>query len=192
MFRESCELLKVNTHTLSGDNHNPMLVERFNRYLNKGLKIMVNERDTIRCALECILLLAYAWNSIPVPGTDISRSMVCVGREFQFPIDFAAGKHWQLTSTPSTVQSYAKDLATWLSSSSCREVAELLVSEQRVWHRELIASHRPDPRLFNVGDMFSPDAPLSPMHAEASLAKSVTPSPALGASLRSCQAVHMS
>ena len=151
VFRESCELLKLNTHTLSGGNHDPMLVERFNRYLNKGLKIMVNERDTIRCALECILLLAYAWNSIPVPGTDISRSMVCVGREFQFPIDFAAGKHWQLTSTPSTVQSYAKDLATRLS--SCREIAELLVAEQRAWHRELIASHRPDPRLFNVGDI---------------------------------------
>ena len=49
-----------------------MLVERVNHYLYKGLKIMTNERDSIRVALEAILLLIYAWNSCPVPGTDIS------------------------------------------------------------------------------------------------------------------------
>jgi hypothetical protein len=36
-------LLKINCHVLSGGNHDPMLVERINSYLNKGLKIMVNE-----------------------------------------------------------------------------------------------------------------------------------------------------
>ena len=64
-----------------------MLVERINRYLNKGLKIMTNERDSICIELEAILLLIYAWNSCPVPGTDISRSPIAVGREFAFPID---------------------------------------------------------------------------------------------------------
>ena len=44
--RESLDLLHINCHILSGGNHNPMLVERVNRYLNKGLKIMTNERDT--------------------------------------------------------------------------------------------------------------------------------------------------
>jgi hypothetical protein len=51
---------------------------------------MCNERDFNRVALEAILLLSYAWNSCPVPGTDISRSMVAVGREFAFPIDFSS------------------------------------------------------------------------------------------------------
>jgi hypothetical protein len=64
-----------------------MLVERINCYLNKGLKIMTNERDSVCIALEAILLLIYAWNSCPVPGTDISRSPIAVGREFAFPID---------------------------------------------------------------------------------------------------------
>ena len=58
------------------------------RYLNKGLSIMSNERDSVRIALEAILLLLYAWNSCPVPGNDISRSLVAVGREFAFPIDY--------------------------------------------------------------------------------------------------------
>ena len=54
--------------------------------------------------MEPILLLIYAWNSCPVPGTDISRSMVNVGREFAFPIDFSTDEHLKLTtSRPSTL-----------------------------------------------------------------------------------------
>ena len=101
-----------------------MIIERINRYHTKGLKIMCNERDSVRVALEAILLLLYAWNSCPVPGTNISRSLVAVGREFAFPIDFSSGKHWELTSSPSTVVSYSKELATCVS--ACRQVAELL------------------------------------------------------------------
>ena len=149
--REAIDLLKINCHVLSGDNHNPMLVERLCRYFNKGLKIMCNERDTVRVALESLLLLLYAWNSCPVPGTDISRSLVAVGREFAFPIDYSSGKHWQLTSSPTTVDTYSKQLATRLG--ACREIAELLVREQREWHRALINSRRRDPRVYTPGDI---------------------------------------
>ncbi len=47
--------------------------------LTKGLKIMTNERNSVCDALEAILLLLYAWNSYPIPGTDISRSLVAAG-----------------------------------------------------------------------------------------------------------------
>ena len=104
-----------------------MLVERVNRYMNKGLKIMCNERDSVRVALEAILLLLYAWNSCPVPGTVISRSLVAVGQEYAFPIDFSSGNHWELTSLPSTVVSYSTELVTCLS--TCHEAAELLLEE---------------------------------------------------------------
>ena len=149
--REAIDLLKINCHVLSSANHNPMIVERVNRYLTKGLKIMCNERDSVRVALEAILLLLYAWNSCPVPSTNISRSLVAVGREFTFPIDFSSGKHWELTSSPSTVVSYSKELATRLA--ACRQVAELLVREQRSYHRELINARRPDPRIYSIGDI---------------------------------------
>jgi hypothetical protein len=102
-----------------------MLVERVNRYINKGLKIMTNERGFIRFALEAILLLIYAWNSCPISRMDISRSLVAVGREFAFFIDYSAGKHWELVSSPSTVTTYSKDLAMRLT--TCRAIAELLV-----------------------------------------------------------------
>ena len=62
------------------------MIEGVNWYLTKGLKIMANNHDSIRVALEAILLLIYAWNSCPIPGTDVSCSLVTVGHEFSFPL----------------------------------------------------------------------------------------------------------
>jgi hypothetical protein len=90
---KALDLLQINCHVLFGGNHNPMLVKRVNQYINKGLKIMTNEQESIWVALAAILLLIYAWNSCLIPGTDISRSLIAVGREFAFPIDYSAGKH---------------------------------------------------------------------------------------------------
>jgi hypothetical protein len=74
-----------------------MLVERVNHYLTKGLKIMSNEWDSVRIASEAIhWVLYYVWNSCSVPGTDISCSLVAIGCEFAFPIDYSRGKHWEL------------------------------------------------------------------------------------------------
>jgi hypothetical protein len=42
--REALDLLQINRHALSSENHNPMIVERVKRYLTKGLKVMTNER----------------------------------------------------------------------------------------------------------------------------------------------------
>jgi hypothetical protein len=56
-----------------------------------------------------------------------------------------------LTSTPSTIASYSRDLASRLS--ALRDVASLLVKEQRAWHREFVNAHRPDPKLFAIGDV---------------------------------------
>jgi hypothetical protein len=59
VFKEVVNLLQINRHVLSGNNHNPMLVEHVNRYLNKGLKIMTNERNLVWVVMEAILLLLY-------------------------------------------------------------------------------------------------------------------------------------
>lgn len=150
-FRETCDLLQMNVHTLSGDNHKGMLVERFNRYLNRGLRVLTNERESVRVSDEALDLLAYAWNSAPVAGTDLSRSLVAMGREFSFPIDFSVSKHLELTSTPSAVQSYAKNQATLMA--ACYDVAKVLLDEHRKWHQELANSSRPDPRQWQVGDI---------------------------------------
>jgi hypothetical protein len=96
------------------------------------------QRDSPCIALEAILLLIYAWNSCLVPGTDISCSLVAVGHEFQFPINFTSGKHIKLMSVPGAVISYSRELATRLS--ACHQIASILVEEHQCWHRELVNS----------------------------------------------------
>ena len=39
-FAQTCQLMNLNVHTVSSENHEPMIVERINRYLNKGIKIL--------------------------------------------------------------------------------------------------------------------------------------------------------
>ena len=136
---------------MSGVNHNPMLVKQVNRYLTNRLKIMCNEWDSVRVALEAILLLLYTRNLCPVPGMDISCSLVAVGQEFAFPIDYSSGRHWELTSSPSTVVSYSRELASRLL--ACCKVAEILVKEQPSYHRELVNARCPDPHIYSVGDI---------------------------------------
>ncbi len=81
-FKEAADLLQINGHVLLGGNHNPMLVEWANCYLNKGLKIKTNKHNLVRVAMEANLLLLYAWNSAPIPGTDLSCYFVAIGQKF--------------------------------------------------------------------------------------------------------------
>ncbi len=135
-FKDACGLLQLNRHVLLGNNHNPMIVKCIICYLNQCLKITANERGTVWIAMEAILLLLYTWSSAPIPGTDLSRCFVALGREFQFLIDFSTNKHWELTSTLASVQSYARDLATQFTAS--RKIAKNLVKEQQAMHWEFI------------------------------------------------------
>jgi hypothetical protein len=82
---------------------------------------------------------------------DISHSLIAVGREFAFPINFSSGKHQELTSSASTVVSYSKDLAAQLL--ACRLVVELLVEEQRTYHCKYINARWPDPCIYSVCDI---------------------------------------
>ncbi len=127
------------------------MVKHVNRYLTKGLKIMTNERDSVHVALKAILLLLYAWNSCPIPGTDIYCSLVAAGREFAFPIDYSPNKHWELRSSSSSIASFSRDLATRLF--ALREDAHLLVQEQQAYHSEFINSRQPDPCIYSVGNV---------------------------------------
>ena len=52
VFKQSLDLLKINTHVISGDNHNAMIVEHLCRYFNKGLQIMTNKQGMVRVASD--------------------------------------------------------------------------------------------------------------------------------------------
>jgi len=87
-FARCATLLNINFYPLTGGNHDGMIVERFNRFLNSSLRIFTETKHSARVFVECALLSAYAWNSAPVVGTDISRSLVTLGSEFRFPIAY--------------------------------------------------------------------------------------------------------
>jgi hypothetical protein len=64
-------------------------MKRFNRFLNATLRVFNNnDHKTNKVFMEGALMAAYAWNSKPVAGTALGHSLVVVGRDFHFPIDF--------------------------------------------------------------------------------------------------------
>ena len=71
----------------------------------------------------------YAWNSVPVIGTDISRSLLVAGRTFNSPIDFSTEQQKMLTSSPSKAANFAVDQANILA--CCRDIAKGLIHAHR-------------------------------------------------------------
>ena len=47
VFCKVVDLLQLNCHVLSSQNHDGMLIEKINRYLNKGLHIICNEQGLV-------------------------------------------------------------------------------------------------------------------------------------------------
>ncbi len=86
-----------------------------------------------------------------MPGTDISRCVVAIGHEVSFPIDFSTGKHAELYSSPGTVESCSRQLASHLA--SCHKITKLLVRKQRCWHHMLVKLWCHDPCIYFIRDI---------------------------------------
>ena len=151
VFKETIKLLQFNLHVASGGNHDPILNERVFRYVNKGMRVITNSLGSNRSSSQAIGMLLYAYNSAPVTGTDISRSLIMTGREFHFPIDYSTNEHTNLTFGVESIQNFAKEQEKILSCS--REIFRTLIQETRAWHREYINSSRPDPKIYNIDDI---------------------------------------
>jgi hypothetical protein len=149
-FVKAAELLKIKLHPVARGNHDAILVERFNRFLNSSLLMFNNDRKSNRVFLEGAMMCTYAWNSAPVAGTDLSRALLVLGREFHFLIDFTTRQHLTFNIPASGVQSYAADMLNLLE--KCQEVYKLLIHEQRTYHRELRNSQLNHPQKYKIGD----------------------------------------
>ena len=150
-FEEMCQLLKWQHHLSTKGNHNAILVERFNRFLNSSVKVFNSDHGTNRVFLEDAEMMTYAWNSAPVHGTDLSHSLLNVGREFHFPIDFTSRHHITFDVDTPEVKSFAYELTALLQKS--REIYKLLIHEHRCAHREFRNSQLNNPRKFKLDDI---------------------------------------
>jgi hypothetical protein len=134
-FKEAFAILKIHHHLSARGHHDAILVERFNRFLNAGLHVFNNDRDSNRVFIEGAHTLIDAWNLCPVIGTDLSRSLLTVGREFfHFPINFETNRQVSYDISSEEKKLFADNLTDLLLKS--REVYLLLISEHRAAHRK--------------------------------------------------------
>jgi hypothetical protein len=150
-FKQAFLVLKIHHNLSARGHHDAILVERFNQFLNAGLRVFNNDRETNRVFVEGAQTLIYAWNSCPVHGTDLSRSLLTVGREFHFPIDFEANRQRSYNVTDNDKKVFADNLTDLLIKS--REVYLLLITEHRAAHREYRNAQINNPREFKLGDI---------------------------------------
>lgn len=87
VFKQLFQLLMIPIHQVSRENHKAIRNERFHRYLNKVQRINTADTGSLFRWKQGVLFSVYAWNASPIDGTDISRSLVTISRDFTFPID---------------------------------------------------------------------------------------------------------
>ena len=82
-----CKSFNINYDILTERNHKGLRVEKFYRFINKAITIVVEDRGTSDIFVAAGVTAGYAWNSSPIDGTDILRSVPAIGRELHFPLD---------------------------------------------------------------------------------------------------------
>ena len=82
-----CKSFNINYDILTERNHKGLRVEKFYRFINKAITIAVEDRETNDIFVGAGVAAGYAWNSSPINGTDILRSVPAIGRELRFPLD---------------------------------------------------------------------------------------------------------
>ena len=86
-FIAMCQALNINYDILAKRNHKGLSVEHFYHFLNKSVTIAAEERGTANIFVPAGITAGYAWNSVPIDGTDILRSIPAIGRKLKFPLD---------------------------------------------------------------------------------------------------------
>ena len=82
-----CEYLNLNYDILAEHNHKGLNFGRFHRFLKGIITIAAKERGTNNIFVLTSITTGYAWNSVPIDGTDILRSISATGREIHFLIN---------------------------------------------------------------------------------------------------------
>ena len=79
LFEATSKLLNIRLHRAAKRNHKDIGVERYHTFLNHNVKIISSARQTHKCFVEVGHISAYAWNAMPIDGTDIICSIPAIG-----------------------------------------------------------------------------------------------------------------
>ena len=118
-----------------------MLVEKFHRFLNKAITIAVEDRGTNDVFVAASIAAEYYWNSSPIDGTDILRSIPAIGCELQFPLDV------DTSVLPSLVTNNADSFISYLRLTDTNRhivtaILKIPIEDQRDTHAKRINNNR--------------------------------------------------
>ena len=136
-----CDDLNLNHDVLAKRNHKGLTVEHFHRFLNKSITIAAEDRGTNDIFVLDGIAAGYAWNSAPIDGTDILRSIPAIGRELHFPIDI------NLSTLPKFAHYSGQAALDYLklTDSSCHfssSILKILIEDRRTAHAERINNNQ--------------------------------------------------
>ena len=87
VFTAMCKSLNIKYDVLAKRNDKGLLVEKLHRFINKAITIAGEDRGTNDIFVTAGDAAGNVWNSSPIDGTDILRSVPAIGRELRFPLD---------------------------------------------------------------------------------------------------------
>jgi hypothetical protein len=98
------------------------------------------------------LFAVYAWNSAPVDGTNIVRSVAAIARDFPFPIETEQDRIATPTHSNTGQQILDHVSATFPMLASQRTILKILIEDRRQHHRDLKNQTRKE-KQFSPGDI---------------------------------------
>ena len=149
---DMCNTLGIKCHTVSPEDHNGILCERFHRYLNKVQKIMSADTQSYTQWAQGLSFAAYSWNAAPIDGTNIIRSFAAKGRVFPFPLQIAEEENpirIPQGQGEDAIAHVETNFPLWAKQSS---MLQILIAERRQRHRDLQNQGRTQ-RTFQIGDL---------------------------------------
>lgn len=151
IFEEMCTLLGITFWILARGNHKGNGAERYHRYLNKVQTIEGSNVGTNTNFMRIAKTTQYAWNSAPIDGTDIVRSMAAVGRDFRFPLDVKLSELPQPNDPANNaLYNYLRDVSN--DSTFATSVLKILIEERRLMHQTRLNQNKVKSNL-KVGDI---------------------------------------
>ena len=136
-----CKSLRLNYDIFAKRNHIGLTVEHFHRFLNKSVTFAAEECEVNDIFAPVNITFGYVWNSAPIDGINIIRSIPAIGRELRFPIDIYLNDLPEMTrNNGQSVLYYLKFTDSPRHFSSA--ILKILIEDRRTAHAERINNTR--------------------------------------------------
>ena len=136
-FVTTCQALNVNYDVLTKRNHKGLSVEHFHCFLNKSVTIATKDRGSNNLFVPVSITSVYSWNSVPIDGTSIIRSVSAIGRALHFSLNI------NLNAVPKLIQNNAQATLDYLNFTNSHRhysssILKILIEDRRTAHAERI------------------------------------------------------